>query len=114
MVSISRWPPESSSSSRSPSARSPSGPGLSALMNIEVIEHGPEISIPGFFSSSGTGGTFQSPVVASLAGSGEQPRAVGAQLQRARVQAIVKRGQELVEGRREQMVGALDGLESYA
>jgi len=30
------------------------------------------------------------------------------------VQAIVKRGQKLVEGRREQTVGALDGLESYA
>src|SRR5438309_308031 len=69
-VSTSRWPPESSSSSRSPSARSPSGPGLSALMNIEVIEHGPEISMPGFLSSSGAGGTFQSPVVASLGGSG--------------------------------------------
>ncbi len=45
---------------------------------------------------------------------GEQPRAVGAQLQRARVQAIVERGQELVEGRREQPLGALDRLESYA
>src|SRR5882724_4014934 len=43
---------------------------------------------------------------------GEQPRAVGAQLQRARVQPIVERGQELVEGRREQAVGALDRLES--
>src|SRR5205809_894707 len=65
---MSRWPPESSSSSRSPSARSPSGPGFSALMNIEVIEHGPEISIPGLLSSSGTGGTRQSPVVAALGG----------------------------------------------
>jgi hypothetical protein len=68
-VSISRWPPESSSSSRSPSARSPSGPGLSALMNIDVIEHGPEISMPGLRSSSGTVGTFQS-LPAALGGSG--------------------------------------------
>src|SRR6059036_444739 len=44
----------------------------------------------------------------------ERARAVGAQLQRARVQAIVERGQELVEGRREQPLGALDRLESYA
>src|SRR5213593_918549 len=39
-------------------------------MNIDVIEHGPEISMPGFFSSSGTGGTFQGPLVASQGGSG--------------------------------------------
>jgi hypothetical protein len=39
-------------------------------MNMLVIEHGPEISMPGVARSFGTGGTFQSPVVAALAGSG--------------------------------------------
>ena len=43
-------------------------------MNIDVIEQGPEISMPGFLSSSGTVGTFQVPVVASLGGSGAGPR----------------------------------------
>ncbi len=37
-------------------------------MNIDVIEHGPEISMPGIFRSSGTGGTRQVPVLASLVG----------------------------------------------
>ena len=37
-------------------------------MNMLVIEHGPEISMPGRWSSSGTGATRQSPVRASLAG----------------------------------------------
>jgi len=37
-------------------------------MNIDVIEHGPEISMPGHFQASGTGGTRQVPVLASLAG----------------------------------------------
>ena len=41
---------------------------MSALMNIEVIEQGPEISMPGFWRSVGTGGTCQSPVVAALVG----------------------------------------------
>ena len=53
-------PAASSSSSRSPSALLPPGPGLSALMNIPVIDAGPVISIPGCFKSSGTGGTVQS------------------------------------------------------
>ena len=69
-VSTSRWPAESSSSSRSPSARSPSGPGFRALMNMLVIEQGPEISMPGFRRSSGTGGTFQSPAARALSGAG--------------------------------------------
>jgi len=46
-------------------------------------------------------------------GVGEHAHALGAQLQRARVQSIVKRSQELVEGRREDALGALDGFESY-
>jgi hypothetical protein len=37
-------------------------------MNIDVIEHGPEISIPGRFSSSGIDGTCHVPVFAALAG----------------------------------------------
>jgi hypothetical protein len=37
-------------------------------MNMLVIEQGPEISMPGRARSSGTGGTFQSPVVAADAG----------------------------------------------
>ena len=37
-------------------------------MNIEVIEQGPEISMPGLRRSAGTGGTFQSPVVAGPRG----------------------------------------------
>jgi len=36
-------------------------------MNIDVIEQGPEISMPAFWRSAGTGGTLQSPVVAALA-----------------------------------------------
>ena len=51
------WLAESSSSSRSPSARSPSGPGFRAFMNMEVTWAGPDISMPGFHSSSGTCGT---------------------------------------------------------
>jgi hypothetical protein len=39
-------------------------------MNMDVIEHGPEISMPGRRSSSGTGGTDHVAVVASLAGRG--------------------------------------------
>ncbi len=69
-VSTSRCPAESSSSSRSPSARPPSGPGFRAFMNIGVIDTGPDISMPGLRSSAGTAGTCQSPVVISLSGSG--------------------------------------------
>jgi hypothetical protein len=47
-------------------------------------------------------------------GVGEHARALGPQLQRARVQAIVERSQELGEGRREDALGALNRLESYA
>ena len=39
-------------------------------MNMLVMEQGPEISMPGRRRSSGTGGTFQSPVVAALGGGG--------------------------------------------
>ena len=39
-------------------------------MNIDVWAAGPDISMPGCLRSSGTVGTVQSPVVASLAGSG--------------------------------------------
>src|SRR4029453_3477382 len=67
-VSTSRCPAESSSSSRSPSARSPSGPGFRALMNMLGIETGPEISMPGLRRLAGTGGTLQAPVLASLVG----------------------------------------------
>jgi hypothetical protein len=38
----------------------------------------------------------------------------GPQRLSARVETVVQRGQELVEGRREQTVGALDGLELHA
>ena len=40
------------------------------MMNIDVWAAGPDISIPGCPRSSGTAGTVQSPVVASLAGRG--------------------------------------------
>ena len=36
----------SSSSSRSPSALTPPGPGFNALISIDAIPAGPEISIP--------------------------------------------------------------------
>ncbi len=112
-VSISRWPPESSSSSRSPAARSPSGPGFSALMNIEVIEQGPEISMPGCFKSSGTGGTCHVPVLATLAGgwpggtccrrARSSTASRRARSSRARaVQLIVEARQIFAEGGREQ------------
>ncbi len=43
-------------------------------MNMLVIEHGPEISMPGVARSFGTGGTFQSVVVIALAGKGSGNR----------------------------------------
>ena len=52
-------PAASSSSSRSPSALTPPGPGFKALINIEVILAGPEISIPGVLNSSGISSTIQ-------------------------------------------------------
>ena len=67
-VSLNEWPPESSSSSRYPTARSPSGPGLTALMNMLAIPAGPDISIPGDLSSEGTASTAHSPVFISLRG----------------------------------------------
>ena len=86
-VSTSRCPAESSSSS--PSARSPSGPGLSALMNMLVIEQGPGISMPGFRRSAGTGGTRHSPVLMALSGGGVGGRA--SRSARARTSARVAR-----------------------
>ena len=47
-------------------ARSPSGPGLSAWIIIEVIDAGPDISIPGSVRCSGNGATFHGCTVASL------------------------------------------------
>ena len=42
-------------------------------MNMEVIEQGPEISMPGFCRSSGTGGTFQSPLASWVGRAGSAP-----------------------------------------
>ena len=50
-------------------------------MNIEVIEHGPEISMPGFFSSSGTVGTFQVPLASPGGnGAGRRPACASASI----------------------------------
>src|SRR5262249_3711630 len=125
-VSIRRCPPESSSSSRSPSARSPSGPGLSALMNMEVMEHGPEISMPGVLKSAGTAGTFHSPAAAGCAGcEGRSPlaRARGGvegcgppreQRLDPRGEPVMEREEIFEERGGEQLVGALHGRPAHA
>jgi hypothetical protein len=77
--------------------------GLRALMNIEVMATGPDISMPGCLSSSGTGGTCQSVVVAGPGArcAGCRPSRVGSglghgesvrpQLLDAIIELIVKR-----------------------
>ena len=66
-------------------------------MNMLVIEHGPEISMPGVARSFGTGGTFQSDVVAALA---RQRLGQPALLERAH-EALVPLGPQRVRARGE-------------
>src|SRR5262249_37670972 len=92
-------------------------------MNMLVIEQGPEISMPGLWSSAGTGGTRQAPVVAALgrgrarrragpaAGVGALKRGVagGDQVVDTRAEPVVQGQQEVGELRSEQLRRALDG-----
>ena len=70
-------------------------------MNMLVIEHGPEISMPGVARSFGTGGTFQSPPLAALdAGAeGSRPclRAWASRSSRLRAQGMHPRAELVVQ-----------------